>query len=636
MLQNIRDKAQGWIAWVIVILLSMTFALWGIQSYLGNASEMVVAEVNGNEITERDLDQHYQRYLQNLRDQLGAAYRPELFDDKRMRQELLKRMVRDDVIMQSSHEMGLRAGDPLVQQVILGFEGFKKNGQFEQEKFERYARRQGVSANGFAERIRQNLLSDQLSQAVQGSVFVTDYELKETVRLLKQTRKIDYFILPKADFASDEVISDEDIKAYYDQHQANYRTPEQVKLEYIHLNGEMVGKTVEVNETSLRGFYDDNLERFGVPEERQASHILIRLDEDADQASMTEALIKIKELQLRTSQGEDFAELAKANSEDPGSAEQGGDLGYFGKDIMDPAFEEAAFALEEGEVSDPVRSSFGFHLIKLTGIKAASIKSFAEAQAEIEQAYRKSEGERLYFEQAELLSNLSYEDPSSLEPAASELQLEIKQSDWITRNGGQGVLQSPKVTAAAFGEDVLVEHNNSELIELDQEQSIVLRVADHREASFQLLEDVQEEVIEAIKQERAAAKTKAEAEGRLVRLQAGESIDLVADGYELNKKEAVQRTDVSVPVTLLGQVFKSPRPTPDQAVSGITKMTNGDYGVFSLYAVNNGSIDELDAATRQRMEENLRRRASRDYYDRLVADLQGRADISYELKLDEE
>ena len=636
MLQNIRDKAQGWIAWVIVILLSMTFALWGIQSYLGSASEMVVAEVNGNEITERELDQRYQRYLQNLRDQLGAAYRPELFDDKRMRQELLKRMVRDDVIMQSSREMGLRAGDPLVQQVILGFEGFKKDGHFDQTTFERYARLQGVSGTGFAERIRQNLLSDQLSQAVQGSVFVTDYELKETVRLLKQTRKIDYFILPKADFGSDEVISDEAIKAYYDQHQANYLTPEQVKLEYIHLNGEVVGKTVEVDEPSLREFYDNNLERFGMPEERQASHILIRLDEDADQASMTEALVKIKELQLRTSQGEDFAELAKANSEDPGSAEQGGDLGYFGKGIMDPAFEEAAFALEEGEVSAPVRSSFGFHLIKLTGIQADSIKSFAEARAEIEQAYRKSEGERLYFEQAEQLSNLSYEDPSSLEPAASELQLEIQESGWITRNGGQGVLRSPKVTAAAFGEDVLIEHNNSELIELDQEQSIVLRVADHREASFQPLEDVQEEVIEAIQQERAAAKAKAEAEGRLTRLQAGEAIDLVADGYEVNKKEAVQRTDVSVPVTLLGQVFKSPRPAPDQAVSGIIKLMAGNYGIFSLYAVNNGSIAELDAATRKRTEDRLRRRVGRDYYDRLVADLQDRADISYELKLDEE
>ncbi|MEN8178415.1 MAG: SurA N-terminal domain-containing protein [Pseudomonadota bacterium] len=631
MLQNIRDKAQGWIAWAIVILISIPFALWGIQEYLGVGSEPVVATVNDSEITERNLDRRYQQFRQELRDQLGAAYRPEMFDDKRLRQEVLKRMVREDLILQTSHEMGLRAGDPLVRQTILGYSAFSKDGRFDQQAFENSVRRQGFTPAGFEERVRKALLSEQLSQAVQGSVFVTEHELKETVRLFNQTRKVDYFIIPSADFESDEAISDDQAQAYYDQHQTDFRTPEQVKLEYVLLNAETVGKVVEVDEDALLEYYDNNQEKYGLPEERQASHILIKLDEDADQASLTEVLAKINGLKLRIDQGEDFAELAKANSEDPGSAENGGDLGFFGKGIMDPVFEKAVFNLQEGELSEPVRTAFGLHLIKLTGINAGSVKTFDEARTEVETAYRKAEGERLYFEQAEKLADLSYEDPSSLEPAASELQLEITQSDWIGRNSAQGVLRSPKVITAAFGEDVLVERNNSELIELDQLQSMVLRVTDHKEASFMPLEKVKDIVIAKIGLDKAAEKARGEAEKLLTRLQEGAAIAHVVGNYEIKSEDAAKRSGGSMPLPLLRKVFRSPHPESGKTVSGIAEVTQGNVGVFTLYEVKDGSLEEMDETLRGQMQQNLSSGLSRNYFDSLVEDLQERADITYQL-----
>jgi len=636
MLQNIRDKAQGWIAWAIVILISIPFALWGIQSYLGGGSEPVVVKVNGVEITERALEQRFHQFREELRNRLGEAYRPELIDDKRMRQEVLKQMVSEDVILQSSHELGLRVGDPLVRQAIMEIDAFQKDGRFDQATFERYARMQGLNSAGFEQRIRQAILTEQLSQAVQSSAFVTDRELQELLRLQNQTRDLSYFVVNPDDFKSSETIPESQIQAYYDQHQEEFRVPEQVKVEYILLNAEMAGKTLEVDDAALRGYYENHLESYGQPEERQASHILIQVPANADQAKVDAAKQKLSDLRARIEQGEDFAKLAREYSEDPGSAEQGGDLGYFGKGIMDPAFEAAAFSLKEGEVSEPVRSSFGFHLIKLTGIKPSSVKPFEAVKAEVEQAYRKSEGERLYFEMAEKLADLSYEDPGSLLPAANALNLKVETSDWISRNQGSGVLQSPKVLAAAFSDDVLQERNNSELIELDKDQSIVLRVVDYQASSIQPLAEVTDAIAATLRQQHATEQARAEAERRLASLQQGQDIVDVANQYPVKRKPALTRKDMSVPPSLSQEVFRLPHPVEGKPISGIIQLATGGFAVYNLNKVKEASPDEINTAVRDRMQNSLRQRLGRMQYESLVADLESRADITYYKSADEE
>ncbi|MET0067823.1 MAG: SurA N-terminal domain-containing protein [Candidatus Thiodiazotropha sp.] len=630
MLQVIRDKAQGWIAWAIVILITIPFALWGIQSYLGIGSEPLAAKVNGVEITERNLDSQFQRFRLQLREQLGAAYRPELFDDTRLRKEVLNRMIDEEVLRQASEKMGLRAGKPLVQAAILGMPAFQKDGRFDQETYERAVRLQGFSAAGFEERIRNVLVSEQLSQAVGAGTFVTRHELEQNARLQNQTRELTYFVVPASDFMLDGGLSDGEIQEYYTSHQEDYRAPEKVKLEYILLDATSAGATVEVNEDALRGYYDTHLDQFGIPEERRASHILLTLPRDADQAAEDATLEQLKAIQGRLDQGETFAELARELSQDPGSAASGGDLGYFGNGIMDPAFEAAVFSLQEGQVSDPVRSTFGYHLIELTGIKPGSVKSFEEARDEVETGYRKSEGERRYFELAEELANLSYEEPNSLDMPAETLGLTIQQSDWLTRDApANNDLSNPKVLNAAFSEDVLKEQHNSDLIELDGTRSIVVRVIDHRESTIQPLDEVRDRVVETLQNQKAEQQAQAEAQKRVDEIVAGTPLLQAAGNYPVTGPTTVTRNDRSLPPALSSALFRAAKPAENESTPGTVRLAQGDQAVFNLSKVTEGSLDENKDMNQ---ENNIRRLMSRSYYDRVLADLKTRADIEILLK----
>lgn len=629
MLQDIRDKAQGWIAYGIVALITIPFALWGIQEYLGVGSEPVAAKVNGTEITERALDNQFQRFRQQLREQLGAAYRPELIDENRMRDEVLNRMVRDELVQQASHEIGLRVSDGMVQATLLGMEAFQKNGRFDQASFENAARRQGLSPAGMMERIRSFLLAQQLPQAIGAGTFVTAYELEESQRLSNQKRELSYFVVPAADYLVDGGISDEQVKSYYETNQADFIAPERVKLDYLLLNAEIAGTTVEVNDENLRGYYNGNLEKFSQPEQRSASHILILVPEDADEAAVKTAKTKIDDLAARLAQGEDFAELAKAASQDPGSAENGGDLGFFAKGVMDPAFETATFSQALDEVGEPVRSAFGFHLIKVTGIKESNVKPFEAAKPEVEKAYRKAEGEKLYYEMAEQLANLSYDDADTLESASQALGLAVQQSDWITRDSSIAPLASPKVRNAAFSEDVLQAHHNSELIEVDNETSVVVRVIEHEEEMVRPLEEVKVRILEILRQQNAEDQAKAEAEKRLQAIKDGTSLPQVAADFAVTGPLKVGRNDPQLPPELNVELFRAEKPVEGGSVPGIVKLANGDFAVYALTAVVQGEADEQSAKLQT---ETLRRQLKRGLYEEVMADLKSQADIEILLK----
>lgn len=624
MLQNIRDKAQGWIAYGIVILISVPFALWGIQQYLGHGSEPVAAKVNGTEITERALDTQFEQFRQQLRAQLGAAYRPELFNDARMRREVLDRMVNDELIRQVSRDMGLRVGDAMVQATLLGMQNFQKDGRFDEKTFERAVRLQGLTPKGFMERVRQAMVAQQLSQAVDAGTFVTQQEEADYQRLMNQKRELSYFVVPAADYMAEGGVADEQIKNYYEAHQQEFVTPERIKVNYIHLDAKSAGSTVEVNDDLLRGYYENNQDKFGTPEQRRASHILIQVPKDADEAKVEAARKKIDEIAARLAKGEDFATLAKEYSQDPGSAENGGDLGYFGKGLMDPAFEASAFSLQKDEVSKPVRSSFGFHLIKLTDIKPSGVKPFEEVKSEVEKAYRKSEGERIYFDLANKLADKSYEDPSSLEPAARALGLKIQHSDWITREHAEGVLGNPKVLASAFSGDVLQNHNNSELIELSGESSLVLHVTEHEEASTQPLDEVRDRIVENLLQQNAENQAMAEAEKRLQEIKGGSALQQAAGAFEVKGPLTVSRNDRSIPVELSSTLFRSEKPVDEKPVPGMVKLAKGDYAVYELLSVKEGEPDKKGA---ELMAQNLRQGLERGLYDEFIADLRTRADI---------
>jgi peptidyl-prolyl cis-trans isomerase D len=640
MLQAIRERAQGWIAWAIIILISIPFALWGIQEYLGVGGERIVAEVNGQEITERELNQRFQEFRMELRERLGQAYRPELFEDSRLRAEVLDDMIRNRLILQASSDMGLRAGDAQVRATILEIPAFQKGGRFDKEAYERAVGYRGMSTAQFEESVRASLMSSQLSQVVAASEITTDRELKEAVSLRRQQRSFGYIVLPVADFRSDDPVTDEQIRAYYDTEQDAFRTPEQVKLDYLVVNRNSdAGGGEEADEAALRELYQERLDSFRTPEEREARHILVTLDADADEAAVQAAREKIEAIKARLDAGEDFADLAREVSQDPGSAQQGGDLGRFGKGVMDPAFEQAAFALAEGQVSDPVRSSFGYHLIQVTRIIPEKVKPFEEVRDQLAAELRGGEAEQKYFELAETLGNLSYEHPDSLEPAAEALGLEVQHSDWLGRRGGAGVLSDPRVIKAAFSDDVLRQGNNSELIEVDSpegQEALVVRVAEHQEATVPSLDEVREEIVGILRDQRAQEAAAAAAAAMAERIRQGEQPAQVAGAYRFAEPGLVRRDSAEVPSEILAEAFTLPAPGTDSPSVGVAELHDGGAAVVNLTEIRDGNLEDLDAHLRETEGQDLARSLARTYYNRLVDDLRRRADISIELSQSEE
>jgi len=629
MLQTIRERAQGWIAWAIVILISVPFALWGIQSYLGVGSEPVAASVNGVEITQRELDLRVQDTRIRLREQLGASYRPEMIEDKALRARVLEGMIRDALLLQVSEDWGLRASDQEIRAAILSDPAFQHEGRFDTAAYERALELQGMRPAQYEESLRWRLVGSQLPRAIVASELVTDGQVGEAVRLRRQEREVSFIRLPKSAFVSEDQIPDPDIQSYYEENRSLFQTPERVKLSYLVLDVETLGAAEAPGEEELRQVYEADIERFRTPERRQLRHILISVAGDADAAAEEASKARAVEIRARIDSGEDFAELAKELSEDPGSAGQGGDLGLIEQGLMDPAFDQAAFALESGALSEPVRSQFGYHLIQVSRVEAAEVKAFEAVKDQLAAEAAKRGAEGLFFDWAERLANLSYENPDSLEPAAEALGLELKNSDWIDRQGGDGILANPKVIAAAFGDDVLRDGVNSELIEPepDRMQAVVLRVLEHEEAAAQPLDEVRDQILQTLRDRRAAEAAAAAAAETVKQLESGAERGTVAGDFETKDAGLIARDATEVPAGVRELAFTLARPPEGGASFGSRSLEDGDAVVVLVSAVADGSIADLDQAALDQERERLRQGIGRSYYDQLVADLERRAKI---------
>jgi peptidyl-prolyl cis-trans isomerase D len=630
MLQTIRERAQGWIAWVIVVLISVPFALWGIQSYLGVGGEPVVASVNGTDITERDLANRYRDVRVRLREQLGDAYRPELFDDKRMRSQVLDQMIRDNLLIQASQDLGLRASAGEVRAAIMDDPAFQKDGSFDNATYERMLELQGMSPPQYENRMSQRILERQLSRAIVATEILLDTELEEDVRLDRQQRRLSYVRVPKSAFLSDEPVSDEDVTAYYQSSRSRFQTPERIKAQYLVLDAESTTKGETPGEAELRELYEAEKDRFTQPEKRHVRHILIALDPAADKTAEDAAKTTIAQIRERIASGEDFAALAKELSQDPGTAEQGGDLGSIEQGLMDPAFDKVAFSLEAGQLSEAVRTRFGYHLIEVTEIEPEVTKPFEDVKDQLIAEIQERGNEGRFFDEAERLANLSYESPDSLAPAAEALGLEIQTSDWIDRSGGEGILAYPKVMAAAFSDEVLKEGNNSDIIEPERNkmQAVVLRVVEHQEASAKPLTDVRDQIVGILRDERAADAAAAKAAEMADALSAGEELATVSEDYKVEEAGLVARTAAQVPPEIRDHGFSLARPEKGSASYGSLSLADGDGAVVILSEVVDGSLEGMDQAARAQTRDGFAQVIGRAYYEDLLADLERRAHIT--------
>lgn len=632
MLQEIRERAQGWVAWAIIILISIPFAFWGIDSYFGGGADPVVASVNGTEITERAFSQNVNRTRIQLRERLGDAYDPALFGDGRLREQVLERMIRETLLLEDSQAMGMRTSDEAVRAAILSEPAFQSNGAFSNERYEQVLRLQGLTPAAYEDSLRRQLLSTQLLRAVQDTAFATNALAKRSLSLQQQQRRLSYLSVPAAAFASEvEPPTEEAITAYYEARQEAFKTPEQVRINYLLLDAASLAPTEKVvDEAELREQYELRLDEFRVPEERRVRHILVSVPMDADAATAEEQRQKAQAVKRRIEAGEPFAKVAAEASEDPGSADSGGELGWIGRGALDPAFEQAVFAIEPGVLGDPVRSRFGYHVVEVLDARGGEPRPFEAVREDLIAELSSGTVEGVFFEQAEQLATLTYESPDSLVPAAEALGLEVQQTDWIDRSGGEGLFANPRVVDAAFSEEVLALGNNSELLEPEPEvlQALVLRVAEHREPSVRPLDEVRDEIVALLEEQQAADAAAAEAEAIAARVREGEMLTGAAPGREVVDAGLVERMTDAVPANVRQLAFSMPRPsTIDQPSVETSRTGNGDALVVVVSEVVDVDPAQLGDAEIDAEARLLARSLAAADAEALVADMEARAKI---------
>ena len=588
MLQFIRDRAQSWIAWVIISLIIIPFALWGINQYFGGGKEVAAATVNGVAIGQPQVQQQVARQQQRLRNMLGANYKPEMFPEDRIKQQVLQQLIEQQLLAQTASDSGMRISDAALAATIRGVDAFQQDGQFSQEAYERALRVQGYSPASFEAELRHDLLTQQLYNGIARSDFATSAERNALAALRGQQRDIGYLVLPVSNYLGKTSVTDEEVKNYYDEQGKLFMQPEQVKVAYLELSVDAIAKGIDVSEDDIRARYQSQMSSYQTPEERHARHILIKVDKDADKATVDAARAKIEDILKQLRAGASFADLAKKYSQDPGSAKQGGDLGFFGRGMMDKAFEDATFALKTGEVSEPVRSAFGFHIIRLEAIRGGKTESLAQVHDQILADIRNERAEKLYYDKAEQLSNLTYEHPDTLEEAANQLGLKIQHSDWFSRNGGKGLWANPKVVGAAFSDDVLGKGNNSEAIEVDKSHLIVLRDTDHQVESRKPLEAVREDIVNRLRHDKAVKLARAAASAMVDELRKGADPAAIAKSAKVQwvRSNDLTRESSKVDGAILHAAFSMPHPAEDKkAVWQQTSNGSGDQVVVGLYAV---------------------------------------------------
>lgn len=585
MLQSIREHAQGWIAWIIVGLIIITFALFGIQQYAQGEKKTAVAEVNGKDITATDFLKLYHRQKSRLQQQFGDMYDQVVKDDQ-LRDQVLDALIESSVIEQwaKSHDMVITNAE--LSMVIQSAKVFQKNGKFDQQTYENLLARNGLTVGGFEQEQRDFLLETQSRQLTSASEMVPNSLFNHLVDLQYQQRKMNVLKVDQTPLMKMAVISQDEMQDYYDKHKAKFVIPEQVSIDYVLLSEDELAKKVKVTDDALKAYYQDNKDQFTESEQRQASHILIRID---GKTNAEQALKKIQDIRKQLVAGAKFSDLAKKYSQDPGSAKLGGDLGLFQQGMMVPAFDKAVFSMKLNEISEPVKTNFGYHLIKLTKIEPKRTKSFAEVKADVEGMYRKKQAEKQYFDLLDKLSSVAYEQPDTLEPAADVAGIDIKTSEPFSKAGGEDELtQNPKVIKAAFSEDVM-KGNNSSSIELSPTSSVVIRVHKMIPEKQQAFDEVKDEVEQALRKDAGVQASADLAKGILAKVKAGADLkSMVRNGVTYQQTDWLDRQNRKVLPQLTAALFKAPKPKNGKPSYSTYKLPSGDSVVIEVTGVREG------------------------------------------------
>jgi peptidyl-prolyl cis-trans isomerase D len=511
MLEYIRTH-QKLMMVLLIFLIVPSFLFFGLEGYtrMGDPAN-TVAKVAGQPISQQELDAAHREQMQRLRQMFGPQFDSKIFDTPEARKEILDEMIARRAMTAEASRKRLSVTDQSLQRAILAMPELKTaDGGFDIERYRSLLAMQNMNPAMFEARLRTDLALQQVNSAIQNSAFAPKSVANRLSDINTQEREVQEIVFKASDFASEVKVTDQMLKEYYDKNAAQFEIPEQVSAEYVVLNADAAAAQVSVIDADIKSYYEQNLKRYSVEEQRQASHILIAAGKDASAADKDAAKAKAENLlaQARKNPGE-FAKLAKEHSQDPGSAERGGDLGYFGKGMMVKPFEEAAYKLNQGEISDIVQSEFGYHIIQVTGVRPASAKSLDEVKGEIAAEIKKQLAAKKFAEMAETFNSTVYEQADSLKPVADKLKLKIETVSNLTRAPNPAVAptvptNNPKFLSAIFSDEAIKRKNNTEVIEVAPNVLVAGHVIEHKPATRRPLEEVKDIVRQRVTQAEAA------------------------------------------------------------------------------------------------------------------------------------
>ncbi|OLQ76143.1 peptidylprolyl isomerase [Photobacterium proteolyticum] len=587
MMERMREGASSIWVKIILGLIILSFVFAGVGSYLAGGSEQAAAKIDDREISQREFEQAYQNERNRMQSQLGEYFTTLMGDPayvQQFRRSVLDRMVNDVLVEQRAKELGLRISDEQIRSSIVSMPEFQRDGKFDNEVYNTLLRRSGFTPEMFAESMRTDMLRQQLLTAIQGSDFALGNELAALTKLEKQQRVIRSLTLDVAEFQKNADVSEEAIQAFYDQNPQMFTRPDQVKVAYIELSGEGLKTTLEISEDDAKAFYEENQAKFGTAEQRLASHILI-------QGDSSEAKAKADTLLAELNGGADFAQLAESSSDDTFSAKEGGKLDWFERGVMDPAFEDAAFALNKGETSAVVKTSFGYHIIKLDDIKASKVKPFADVRDDIVAELREQRAAEEFYDLQTQLAETAFEMPDSLDDAAAAVNAEVQTTDFFAQNDAPGVLANPAVMQAVFSPEVREDGLNSDVIEIGPEHVVVVRVEDSRDEMVLPFDEVSDSVKQQLAAQQGEQAAQAKADEIIAALRDGNTGILEAESLSFSDAQTISRSGAD---RMVAQVaYGLAKPVDSKAVYGMTRDMSGNVLIIALDEVIEADVDQV-------------------------------------------
>jgi peptidyl-prolyl cis-trans isomerase D len=611
---------------IVLAFIILPFALWGVSSYdrSGNAAD-VVATVNGTKISQKEFENALRQQQDRMRQQLGSSYDSSMFDTPQMKQAVLDNLVKQRLLIERARSAGLTVPDEQVAQTIAGIGAFQVDGKFDKKRYESVLANQNLSPLMFEARVRDDLLGQQMQDAYVQDGFAADSVVDNIIRLNEQQRVVNMLPITFQSFVSQAKVDDAAVKNYYDQNSSEFQAHEQAKVEYVKFSADDLIKKVKVSDEDVRNYYDGHKNEFGTPEERRAAHILIAVKASAPQAEQDMARAKAEQvLQQARKNPAKFADLARKYSQDPGSAANGGDLGYFGRGGMVKPFDDAVFSMKAGEISGLVKSDFGFHIIKLLTIKPARVLSFEEARQGILNKLRQQKADDMFAELAEKFSNTVYEQSDTLKPAAELVGAKVERSGWLVKGVAAGEPWTAKMMQAIFTDEVIKNKRNTDAIEVVPNTLVAARILEYKPAALRPLSEVQDQIRQKLLGQQAQELAVKQGKSLLEKLQGGSRTTLKW-GASQNFTRAKHG---SLDMDLVRKIFQANSTKLPQYIGA--ELAQNGYMLVRIDAVKEGGA--IDDAKRARYAQQLRQLTGEEMFNAYLADAEKNAKIKLNLQ----